>query len=125
VIRDSSNSELPGYLAISANFLYGKKLFLTEQELDFLRSFQLGEPVANIGYSILVYKLNRMNPQIYQNMGLVLASRGHLDLAAELLRASLRIQPDLATAHESLARILLLRNKRQKRFTTTSRRCVL
>jgi hypothetical protein len=114
VIRDSSDGELPSYLAISANFLYGGKLFLTEQELEFLRSFQLGEPVANIGYSILVYKLDRMNPQIYQNMGLVLASRGHLDLATELLRASLRIQPGLATAHESLARILLLQDKRSE-----------
>ena len=114
VIRDSSNNEVPLHLAISANFLYGEKLFLTQQELAFLKSFQLGEPVANIGYSILVYKLNRANPQIYHNMGLALASRGHLDKAVELLRETLRIQPDFATAHENLARVLALQGNRSE-----------
>jgi len=114
VIRDSSNNEVPLHLAISANFLYGEELFLTQQELAFLKSFQLGEPVADIGYSILVYKLNRANPQIYHNMGLALASRGHLDKAVELLRETLRIQPDFATAHENLARVLALQGNRSE-----------
>lgn len=114
VIRDSSNNEVPFYLAISANFYYGGKLLLTERELAFLKSFQLGEPVTNIGYSILVFKLNRTNPQIYHNMGLVLANRGRIDSAVELFREALRIQPDFAAAHENLARILILQSKRSE-----------
>ena len=112
VVRDSLNNEVPSHLAVSANFLYGPKLFLTEQEIGFLKSAQLGEPVANIGYSILVYKLNSANPHIYHNMGLVLASRRHLDQAGALFREAVRIQPDLAAAHEHLARVLALQGNR-------------
>jgi hypothetical protein len=112
VIRDSANDQVPGYLAISANFLYGTKLFLTPRQLGLLKSFQLGEPVANIGYSILVYKLHPNDPKIYHSMGLVLASRGHLERAAELFREALRLQPDFAMAHENLARILISQDKR-------------
>lgn len=111
VIRDSPNDEVPDHLAISANLLYGQRLFLSERELGLLQSFQLGEPIANIGYSILVYKIEPNNPRIYHSMGLVLASRGHLDRAAELFRQALALQPEYASAHENLARILISQGK--------------
>jgi len=113
VMRDSSTGEVPSYLAVSANFIYGRTLFLTERQWAFLKSFQLGEPVATIGYSILVYKLNA-DAKLYHNMALVLATRGRLDSAVELFREALKIKPDFAEAHENLARVLNLQNKRSE-----------
>lgn len=106
VVRDFANTDVPEYLAISANFLYGDKVFLSPWQRGLLKSFQLTEPVANIGYSILVYKLAPNDPKTYHNMGLVLASRGHLERAAELFGEALKIHPGFAIAHENLARIL-------------------
>jgi len=93
VVHDSPNNILPGYLAVSATHLYGADLYLTEQEKEILKSFELGEPVADIGYSILIYKVSAVNPQIYHNMGFTLARRGQLDSAIELFREALRLQP--------------------------------
>jgi Dolichyl-phosphate-mannose-protein mannosyltransferase/Tetratricopeptide repeat len=114
VIRDSANNDLPSYLAVSANFVYGGKLFLTKAELDFLQSLQAGKPIADIGYSILVYKVDQHDPQISNNVGLVLARRGHLDKAVELFRRALSIQPEFVAAHQNLARVLTFQGNRSE-----------
>ena len=99
---------------MSANFLYGGRLFLTKAELDFLQLFQLGEPVTDIGHSILVFKVRQDDPHIHNNVGLVLARRGHLHAAAELFRRALVIQPEFAEAHQNLARVLRLQGNRSE-----------
>lgn len=114
VIRDSPNNDVPSYLAISANPIYGAKLFLTEQQQNILKSFELKEPIASIGYSILIYEVNPLRPQIYLSMGFTLAIRGQLDRAIALFREALRIQPGLAEAHENLARALAEQGKRDE-----------
>ncbi len=47
-------------------------------------------------------------------MGFILARRGQLDSAIELFREALRLQPQLAEAHESLARALASQGKREE-----------
>jgi hypothetical protein len=114
VIRDSPNNDVPRYLAISANLIYGAKLYLTEQQQRILKSFELKSPIANIGYSILIYEVNPVHAQIYLTMGVTLAMRGQLDRAIELFREALRIQPGMAEAHENLARALAQQGKRDE-----------
>lgn len=111
---DGENFEVPEHLAISSNFVYGGRLFLTDRQKEFLDSFGLGTAVANIGYSIFVYKLDPADPRLYYNMGFVLAGRGKFERALELFRRALRVQPNFAEAHESLGRVLALQGKTEE-----------
>jgi hypothetical protein len=53
-------------------------------EADFIRSFRLKEPVAVIGHSILVFKLDPSDPQTNYTLGTIMALRGEVSLAEEL-----------------------------------------
>jgi hypothetical protein len=48
--------QLPGYVAISATVLSG--VYLSEQERTFYRSFRNRTPVATIGHSIVIYRVD-------------------------------------------------------------------
>ncbi len=58
--RANENPEAAKHLAISANFLYGIRLgkAATEQIKEFYKSLRWKEPVATIGHSIYVYRLD-------------------------------------------------------------------
>lgn len=56
---DRKIPEMPSHVAISANFLYGMFLRnVTEEWKEFYKSLRWKEPVAVIGYSIYVYRLD-------------------------------------------------------------------
>jgi hypothetical protein len=112
--RDAENFETPDYLAVSANFLYGRGIFLTELQRNFLDSYKLRQPVGNIGYSILVYKLDLSDANIHYNVGLILAERGELSKAVLLFRRALQIQSEFANAHIHLAQTLALQGNKDE-----------
>jgi tetratricopeptide (TPR) repeat protein len=117
IIHPSSNDgnfEPPDYLAVSANLLYGSGIFLTERQKNFLDSYKLRQPVGNIGYSILVYKLDLSDANIHYNVGLISAERGELSKAVLLFRQALRIQPEFADAHIHLAQTLALQGNKDE-----------
>lgn len=111
---DNANFELPDYLAVSANLLYGGRIFLTEPQKKFLDSYNLGRPSENIGCSILVYKLDLSDANIHDKAGLILAGRRELSSAANLFRQALRIQPEFADAHIHLAQTLALQGRKDE-----------
>jgi len=117
IIHPSSNDgnfEPSDYLAISANLLYGSGIFLTERQKNFLDSYKLRQPVRNIGYSILVYKLDLSDANIHYNVGLISAERGELSKAVLLFRQAPRIQPEFADAHIHLAQTLALQGNKDE-----------
>ncbi len=108
---EQKKPEVPDYLAVSANHLYGSAIFLSEEQEEILRSYRLEQPVTTIGYSILIYKLDLTDPQVYHTMGYILARRGQLKGAVALFRQALRIQPESAEAHAALAQALAMQGK--------------
>jgi hypothetical protein len=103
--------ELPNYLAVSANFLYGRKLFLPDELTKILASYRLGEPHATIGHSILVYKLDLADSRVYENAAIVTARKGALDRAIALFHKALQINPASATAYHQVGRLLIAQGK--------------
>ena len=101
-----SKFELPDHLAVSATLRYGGKLYLSQEQQKILQSYRLKEPIAAIGHSILVYRLDLADPQVHYNVGFILARQGRLDIAADRLRQALRIRPDFAEAHFELGNLL-------------------
>jgi tetratricopeptide (TPR) repeat protein len=99
--------ELPEYMAVSANFLYGGQLYLPKELIEVLKPYRLKQPVAKIGYSILVFKLNRADSEIYNNAGVILAKKEGLSAAANLFRQALRMDPANDRAHFNLAKTLV------------------
>ena len=85
--------------------------FTPRCEADFIRSFRLQEPVATIGYSILIFKLDPSDPQTNYTLGTIMALRGELSLAEELFRKVLEALPSSARVHEALAQVLGLEQK--------------
>jgi Tfp pilus assembly protein PilF/4-amino-4-deoxy-L-arabinose transferase-like glycosyltransferase len=77
------SSERPEYIAISATHLYGT--LLNSGQKEFVRPFRLVEPVATIGYSIRIYRI---------------------DKAIEQLRHAAQVNPNSAEAHHNLGRLL-------------------
>jgi 4-amino-4-deoxy-L-arabinose transferase-like glycosyltransferase len=50
-------SQKPGYYAVSATYLRG--LYFNEEQRDFFKSLRDKKPVAKIGYSIFIYKIEQ------------------------------------------------------------------
>jgi tetratricopeptide (TPR) repeat protein len=67
-----------------------------------------------IGYSILVYKLDLSDANIHYNVGLISAERGELSKAVLLFRQALRIQLEFADAHIHLAQTLALQGNKDE-----------
>ena len=99
--------ELPEYMAVSATFLYGGPLFLPKELIEVLKPYRLQPPVASIGHSILVFKPNLADSQVYNDAGVMLAKKEALNAAANLFRQSLRINPANERAHFNLAKTLV------------------
>ena len=108
---DNASIALPQYLAISANFRYGKELFLPKELSDVVASYQFGQPVTTIGHSILVYQLNLADGRIYENAGILAERKGALHMAIALFGKALQVNPSSANAHQSLARALAQQGK--------------
>lgn len=105
------DSSIPFVLAVSANHFYASQVYSTSVEADFIRSFRLKEPVATIGHSILIFKLDPSDPQTNYTLGTIMALRGELSLAEELFRKVLEALPSSARVHEALAQVLALEQK--------------
>jgi tetratricopeptide (TPR) repeat protein len=97
---------LPEHLAISVNFLYGGELFLPKEWVELVASYRLGQPVATIGYSIMVYKLNLADPRVYENAAAITARKGALDLARLLVDKALQMDPASANGYLQLGDVL-------------------
>ncbi|MBI4527425.1 MAG: glycosyltransferase family 39 protein [Deltaproteobacteria bacterium] len=102
------NPDPPSHIAISANFLYGAKVFLGGRQSEVLEMFRHAEPSALIGYSIYVYRLDGADARLLAYLGWLLAQRGEFKEAIEFFRRALIMQPDLPEAYEGLARVLAL-----------------
>ena len=109
--------ELPEHLAVSANFFYAGELYMPKEISELLRSYRLGQPVATIGYTILVFKIDRTDSQAYYNAAFIMARKGGLAAAANLYRQALKINPAHRLAHFNLANVLAM----QRDFTEASR----
>ena len=105
---------LPEYLAVSANLRIGDAMFLNPPQREFIRSYNLAEPVDKVGYSILIYKIDLAEPSVHYNAGLILAGRNELTQAADLFRQAIIIQPGFADAHMRLAQVLVLQGKQDE-----------
>jgi tetratricopeptide (TPR) repeat protein len=97
--------DLPEHLAISANFLYGGELFLPRELVELLASYRSDQPIATVGYSILVYKLNLAEPRAYENAAVMAARKGALDLARLLLENALKLDPTSANGYFHLGNV--------------------
>jgi len=97
--------DLPEHFAVSANFLYGGELFLPGELVELLASYRLGQPVATVGYSILIYKLNLADPRVYENAAVMTARKGALDLATLLLEKALQKDPSSANGYLQLGNV--------------------
>jgi hypothetical protein len=106
-----SDSSIPYVLAVSANHFYAAQVYSTRVEADFIRSFRLKEPVATIGHSILVFKLDPSDSQTNYTIGTIMALRGEVSLSEELFRKVLEVVPSSARVHEALAQVLALQQK--------------
>jgi hypothetical protein len=106
-----SDSSIPHFLAVSANHFYAGQVYSTRVEADFIRSFRLKEPVAIIGHSILVFKLDPSDPQTNYTLGTIMVLSGEVYLAEELFRKVLDVVPSSARVHEALAQVLALQQK--------------
>jgi tetratricopeptide (TPR) repeat protein len=106
-----SDSSIPYVLAVSLNHFYAAQVYSTRAEADFIRSFRLKEPVATIGHSILVFKLDPADPQTNYTLGTIMALRGEPSIAEELFRKVLEVAPSSARVHEALAQVLALQQK--------------
>lgn len=105
---------LPEYLAISANLRIGEEMFLNPAQREFLRSYDLAEPVDRIGYSIFIYKVDLSRPLVHYNAGLVLAGRNELIQAADLFRQAIAIEPKYADAHMRLAQVMAMQGRQDE-----------
>jgi tetratricopeptide (TPR) repeat protein len=100
--------ELPEHLAVSANFYYAGEVYLPKEMNEWLRSYKLGQPIATISHSILVFKINRDDSQAYYNAAFMMAREGGLAAAVNLYRQALKINPRHRHAHLNLGNALAL-----------------
>jgi hypothetical protein len=105
------DSSIPYVLAVSANHFYADRVYSTKVEAEFVRSFRLKKPVATIGHSILVFKLDPSDPQTNYTLGTIMALSGEVSLAEELFRKVLVALPSSARVHEALAQVLAMQQK--------------
>ena len=104
--------ELPGYLAVSANFLSGGELFLPTQLAELFVPYRSAKPVAAIGSSIYVYQVDLADSRTYENAAVVTARKRAFDLASALLEKALELNPMSANAHFELGNL----RARQEKF---------
>ncbi len=97
---------LPEYLAISANFLYGGELFLPVELAQRFNRYKSRRPVASIGDSILVFKLDPKDAQAYEDGAVISARLGAGNMAEALLIKALRLNPVSADAHYQLGALM-------------------
>jgi len=109
--------ELPEHLAVSANYFYAGDLYMPKEMNELLRSYKLAQPIATIGFSILIFKIDRSDHQAYNNAAFMMARKGGLAAAVNLYRQSLKINPRWRGTHFNLANVLAL----QKDFTDAAR----
>jgi tetratricopeptide (TPR) repeat protein len=76
---------------------------------ELLRSYKLGQPIATIGHSIVIFKIDRGDSQAYNNAAFIMARKGGLAAAVNLYRQALRIDPRRRGTHFNLANALALR----------------
>jgi len=105
---------LPEHLAVSANFFYGGELFLPQELVELLASYRLGQPIATVGYSIVVCKLNLADPRVYENAAVMMARKGALSRAVVLLEKALQIDPASANGYFQLGNVSAQRGEWQK-----------
>lgn len=105
------DSSIPYVLAVSANHFYADRVYSTKVEAEFIRSFRLKKPVATIGHSLLVFKLDPSDPQTNYTLGTIMALSGEVSLAEELFRKVLVALPSSARVHEALAQVLAMQQK--------------
>jgi hypothetical protein len=117
VIPRGEEIELPEHLAVSANFYYAGEIYLPKEMQELLRSYKLGAPIATIGQSILIFKIDRRDSQSYINAAFMMARKGGLAAAANLYRQALAIDRRQLAAHYNLANVLAL----QKDFPEAAR----
>jgi tetratricopeptide (TPR) repeat protein len=109
--------DLPEHLAVSANFFYAGELYMAKEMNELLRSYKLGQPIATIGYSILIFRIDRSDSQAYNNAAFLMARKGGLAAAVNLYRQALKIDPRQRSTHFNLANALAL----QQDFTQATR----
>lgn len=116
-ISTQPESPRPALLAISANHL--SQYLLPRGERTVVQSLQRVEPIASIGYSIVVYDVNaameqfrgliRARPDAAENyyfLANLLWHQGMASEAVENYRDALRLNPRYAEAHHKLGLVL-------------------
>ncbi|MBM4297899.1 MAG: tetratricopeptide repeat protein [Deltaproteobacteria bacterium] len=116
-IAPGEDIELPEHLAVSASYFYGSEIYLPKEMQELLRSYKLGAPIATIGHSILIFRIDRTDSQAYRNAAFIMARKGGFAAAANLYRQALRIEPGQRATHYNLANVLAL----QKDFSAAAK----
>ena len=97
---------LPEHFAISANFLYGDELFLPAELAQRFQPYKSREPVGSVGYSILVFKVDRNDARVYEDGAVITTRLGAVGVAEALLRKALSLNPASADAHYQLGGLM-------------------
>jgi tetratricopeptide (TPR) repeat protein len=116
------NPALPNYLALSVNHLYG--FFRRTGDEEFVKPFRKLQPVAKIGQSIWIYKMDqaieqfremvRANPSSSESqyyLANLLSHQGMIDEALEHYQRVVEIEPEFAVAHNNFANALAKVNR--------------
>ena len=103
--------DLPEHLAVSANFLFGGELFLPGELAERFRPYRSRQPIASIGSSLLVYRLNLADPRVYEDGAIITARKGALNLAEALLDKALQLDRGNANAYFQLANLMARQGK--------------
>jgi tetratricopeptide (TPR) repeat protein len=109
--------ELPEHLAVSANFYYASELYMPREMMELLRSYRLGQPIATVGHTILVFKIDRTDSQAYNNAAFIMTRKGGLAAAVNLYHQALKINPAHHRTHFNLANTLAI----QRNFAEAER----
>jgi tetratricopeptide (TPR) repeat protein len=107
----SGEVDLPQYLAVSANFLYGGELYLPKHLATLFNRYSQRQPDASIGYSLQIFKLDLSDARVYEDAATIAAEAGAANMATALLRRSLRLDPANATAYFRLGGLMASQGK--------------
>jgi hypothetical protein len=72
---------------------YGGELFLPAELAERFERYKSREPVASIGYSLLVFKQDFADPQVYEDGAMITARMGAVKVAEALLHKALHLNP--------------------------------
>lgn len=119
---DGSRSEVPDYLAISANPLFGHYFLRGDRREDFVKPFRSLSPTTTIGQSIYIYRMSDAIEQLHRavqtnptsaeanaDLASLLQNQGRIDEALEYYRQAIRLNPKITKAHYNLGIILTKR----------------